>query len=185
MSIRTDLSSLLTKYEQQVKDLAVEFMTQYDHSLHTFERRDLFTEKLMKVFEIISNFQFNDDGSFTDAGAKDALASEASFILSNLTLIVRVFGRLYELENGLISYGWLQRKWESSLRKRAYAAGARTLASEISRDIKDGVHKSIKPEARPYIGKAVEFKAPELANDIHELLMEKLPIRLVRWENSE
>jgi len=170
-----DFSNLLSMAELEIFGIASEMMASY--SLAQVAPREEFTKKILQMLNIVTGNRFNESGSFTKDGAENALRNESSFLRSNFELMIRLHHRLLQLEKGEVNYAWLEKSW-SSYRKLLYAKGHRRLAASISRDIKAGAHNRTAPP-RPYMGHATQQYAPIMAENINQLLLEKLPIRRV------
>ena len=177
MITESDFGTLMSNAEDGIKELALEFMTNYDSGDIQFEPRDDFTRRVLRMLEIITGNIFNRSGSFMPMGAEDAFNDETRTVTNNFGLIIRVYHRLRELEKGDVNFRWLVKSWHA-YRKILYARGHRRLAAEISADLKAGAH-NINAPPRPYIGAAVAGHAPVLAEEINKLLLSSLPIRRV------
>jgi len=176
MITESDFKKVLEKAEEEIFELAVEYMT--DYSKGDVTPREQFTENILEMLKILIGNPYNKSGSFTKDGAEEALETEARFISQSLQLNIMIFHRLYELEQGATSWDWIERQWAKVWRPQLYNTGKRTLAASISNDIKAGKHKG-KVAARPYMELTTDDYADTMAENINDLLLSKLPLRRV------
>lgn len=124
--------------------------------------------RIIEAFDILTDlvgFEYNDKGSFTWTGARDALKNDVTPSPAKLRLSYTIEGKLEELEDGRTNWKNLKRFFQSygikSQIKILYPSQWRDIYNRL-----DSLFKTRKdptmPDGRPYISAAMETGAEYL-----------------------